>query len=857
MTVFSDAIFFTDIIEYYQISCLIVILFLTTSIVLALKRRREGGLFILIGILVLFATVVNDIMLAHHANTIPISQFGLNFFLFAQSVLLAMKFSNAFNQVEIDEVRIRKMNKELIEKERARTLFFHNTSHELRTPLNGIIGYLEILKLNRYGKLPTRIRGQLNKITTLAESLKLQVNTILDLAKEKKGELKVTNSMVSMKSLIEYASTISEGLSKKEGVSFDIDSNWKGGAEGTLVCDREKVDVIIRNLLGNAFKFKDPDRDNNVSFNISFEDKNLKMIVTDTGLGIPDEFREKMYKEFEQAAKDASRAHEGTGLGLALVKKLVDAMKGTITYDSKVGEGTTFTVNIPSQTNVDATSETKVEKVEEVSEKIEEKVEPNEVVQTKDSKNDQIESEGDYEAEEMSKEEIPMNAEKDYYILVVDDNEVNLEVISEVLMIHEYTVEIADGGQKALDMLYKRERKPDLIILDLMMPEVSGEDVLKKVKSNDVLRDIPVMLLTARASQDDKLFGLGIGADDYLAKPIENRELLLRVKNLLIRVDLSRLMESYIHREKMAQMGELMGDMSHELKNIHQANSSDSKIEEKRVDRLLKRLPVKSDKWDDTIQSMFKSYVEFSIMRERGEDFITPSTGNDDEKRTYANISRILKKLDIDDETLKVIWNEMILLNPDFRADAENIMVLNDSLKIKTNAGKKAYELLMSILDYSREDDSKQCRMSDVINDTSLLLGMKIRKGGITFETELDDTFVKANASDMHQIAVNLVTNSCHALSGVEGNSKVIKISQRDEKDSVVYSFEDNGGGIDPGYIDKIFDRSFTTKGAEGSGIGLFVSKRLAGKNNGGLSVTSEEGKTVFELRLAKDGAAS
>jgi diguanylate cyclase (GGDEF)-like protein len=523
MTVFSKAIFFTDIIEYYQISCLIVILFLTTSIILALKRKREGGFFVLIGILVLFATVVNDIMLAHNANTLPISQFGLNFFLFAQSVLLAMKFSKAFNQIEIDELKIRHMNKELIEKERARTLFFHNTSHELRTPLNGIIGFVDLFRAGSYGNLTLKMKTQLKKINDLATSLKNQVNTILDLAKSSKGELTLQNSLVNVQEVYESACTLAESL-QYQGAAYEFSGSktWENKSP-EIIGDYDNINTIVRNLIGNAFKFKDKHRANIVTFKIDANEEALKIEIGDTGIGIPENDIGRIFKEFEQINKETNRSFEGTGLGLAMVKKLIDLMQGTIEVKSIVNEGTAFSIYIPAQSTVHV----KREETEETEE-----------TEVEDSKTSQF----DYsETEDVTQDEdeiIIDSTPKPYTILVVDDNEINVEVISELLISRGYPVETAHGGEAALNKI--KDRMPDLMLLDLMMPDISGEDVLKTVRNDPDMCDLPIILITARASQEDKIVGLNMGADDYLSKPIVSDEILLRVKNILHRIDLAR-----------------------------------------------------------------------------------------------------------------------------------------------------------------------------------------------------------------------------------------------------------------------------------------------------------------------------
>jgi signal transduction histidine kinase len=409
-----------------------------------IKNKREGTILFLIGLISVAGSAINDILLARRViNTVPLSHFGLFFYIFIQAILIFKNFAKAFFQVEVSEKQIKKMNVELVEKEKARTLFFHNTSHELRTPLNGILGFVELLRRERYGKITPETKAQLLKVEDLANALKNQVNTILDIAKSKKGDLALTNSKICLGEIVDEARVLSEGLILgHDGLDIDIKTSWAEGEDPEYINDREKILTIIRNLLGNAFKFRDPKRPNNVVFEMIHSKDGIEIHVSDTGIGIPKDQQGKVFREFEQVETDTNRSYEGTGLGLSMVKSIVELMTGVITLSSEEGIGTTFIVKLPTQDEVHITQAAMNKQKEEDIKKLEE-ILPEGTL-----------SEGSEPEEVESALEQSFQADKPYKILLVDDNEINLEVIGEVLKSNGYPIEKANGGQRALDMLY-------------------------------------------------------------------------------------------------------------------------------------------------------------------------------------------------------------------------------------------------------------------------------------------------------------------------------------------------------------------------------------------------------------------
>lgn len=474
----------------------------------AIKARRAGSRVFMSALVIFGFTVFHDAL--HYRNiihSVPLLSLGLFIFTFGQSILLSMRFSRAFKDNELYAV-------ELAERDRSRTAFFHNTSHELRTPLNGMIGFLELIQKNHFGNLPDRVHLQIDKSLRLAHSLKNQVNTILDLARAKRGELGLKNSAMDLNEMKKEFDNLAEGLQLRHAESHYTSEIIGDDGPRSFINDREKIYTIGRNLLGNAFKFVRPGTPNHVVLRLIRTKEGLTLEVRDQGIGIAENFKDRIFDEFVQVDDNSRRAYEGTGLGLAMVRDIVKLMEGRIEVESEPGRGSCFRIRIPEQKTVD---------MRYADDKI--ALAP-------------VMSLVPLAARDHALPIEAATASSGYKLLVVDDNEINCDVMQEILTAKGHQVTSALGGRAALD--YLRNERPDLVFLDLMMPEVSGEDVLKTMRQDPSLRDIPTILITARASEEDRLLGLALGADDYIAKPIISEEVVLRVRNTLSRIALAR-----------------------------------------------------------------------------------------------------------------------------------------------------------------------------------------------------------------------------------------------------------------------------------------------------------------------------
>ena len=487
----------------------LILLFGLSNMVKQAVRERDTEIIIFaIAILGSIVVSIGDHFDAwQQQTTYMTTSIGLTALAFITTYILKKRNYNNLKKMETRTREVLLLNKELYDKDKSRTLYFNNISHELRTPLNSIMGFLNLINEGTYGQVSERVQRQIKKTQNLTEDLKDQVTSILDLAKSKSGKMGLYCEKTNLEEIYQKAVTLGEGLQIQNN-----DSSFQHQIVDTgspFICDQEKLLTLIRNLLGNAFKFKSLEKSNRIDFRMIRNEKTLKIEVSDTGLGIAKKNIDKIFSNFHQVNELSNSRIEGTGIGLALVKSIIEILGGKIETASTLGVGTSITLTIPEQviTVIERKHESLIEAIDQPN------MEYNQSASCQDG----------------------IGAIEPASILVVDDNEINLEVISDLLTSYSHKVTQAQGGEKAIEILMVK-RDIELVLLDLMMPGTSGEDVLKWMRGIPALEGIPVIVITARASQEDKIQGLNIGADDYLAKPIVNDELILRVHNTLNRI---------------------------------------------------------------------------------------------------------------------------------------------------------------------------------------------------------------------------------------------------------------------------------------------------------------------------------
>ncbi len=782
------------------------------AIIMSLKQR---GSFLYLGIgsaLVSTSTILDTLVASNVVSITYTAHYSNLIFCLAITLTISQRFAETYRQNE-------KLLTEVQEKEKARTLFFHNTSHELRTPLNGIVGFMQLILQGRYGKLDKAVEEQVGKSLRLALSLKNQVNTILDLAKSRKGQMTLTNSIVSLDELAAEMEDLASGLQlRKESSKFQFARLWNE-QNRSFVTDKEKLSMVLRNLIGNAFKFADPERPNHVSLKLERLPHSIRIEVKDTGIGIPDDQKDRVFEEFQQVAGDARRAYEGTGLGLAMVRDIVKLMGGRLELSTQLGVGSSFIVELPEQSEIH---------LRQISETM---------------------ALASIKADEQKLTTIRPEAAKGQgpHILVVDDHELNCELLRDILQEEGYTISVAFGGQEALQFL--RQKHPDLVLLDMMMPYVSGEDVIKAMQADTLMQDIPVILITARASEDDRLFGLSLGADDYLAKPIHHEELLFRVRNILHRAETIHRMAVVEERERLAQLGQLMRDLSHELKNVFQLDQQDPAETQRTSELILQRLPLQAPAWLQAIPLIAADdKINATDVRLEPYGFLNKAAQTD---RSLRYLRSIVAQLPLNEERRQELWQHLQSQTPETWQECESSIHYIRNHSALMDQTKYASELIVSILDYSRtREDQAYSDLSIVIPKVVKLIQPKLHKYRINVDLTLKPYVARINPAQLMQIVLNLFINAADAISDLKSEEKWIQLSVLEASDAITILVKNGGPPLPPDVIVRLFHEGESTKGSKGNGLGLVISQRILMRISGELTYDSGSLHPCFVIRL-------
>jgi signal transduction histidine kinase/DNA-binding response OmpR family regulator/Flp pilus assembly protein TadD len=405
----------------------------------------------------------------------------------SKNILLATQKA----KIEEANALITRQAEQLQEAAKTKARFFANVSHELRTPVTLLNGMLELMHDDQGGK---QVEGKMG--IALANSRRLQnlVDEVLDLSRL---EIKQPTLQKKNKELVPLLNRIVfafESLLVKKNIKLEYKADELNGV--SLMVDEEKFEKILNNLIYNAVKFNREAGWIKVETKLAAAKDEVIIAISDSGIGIPERDLPFIFERFYQSSATDNKNPQGIGIGLSLVKEFMTLHEGRVSVSSRLHEGSTFTLYFPMTANI-------------TSEKIE---------------TDILETEQevliDFSEFENRKS-----------ILVVEDNEEMRFYLKEIF---ENNVDIIEAGHGREGLQWLKTHTPDLIISDVMMPEMDGYEFLSQLKNNAILKNIPVIMLTARASEEDLLHGLSLGIDDYIIKPFNAKELKIRVHNLLL-----------------------------------------------------------------------------------------------------------------------------------------------------------------------------------------------------------------------------------------------------------------------------------------------------------------------------------
>ncbi|OJH37109.1 two-component system sensor histidine kinase/response regulator [Cystobacter ferrugineus] len=437
----------------------------------------------------------------------------------------------------------------LAELDRAKTAFFSNVSHEFRTPLTLMLGPLEDLLAS--GRLPDEVRQPLELIHRNGLRLFKLVNTLLDFSRLEAGRVQASYQPTDLAALTAGLTSAFDSAMEKAGLRLRVECE---PLPEPIWVDREMWEKVVLNLISNAFKFT---FDGEIAVRLRWRGQHVELSVSDTGTGIPPEEQSRIFERFHQVRGARGRSHEGSGIGLSLVRELVKLHGGDMRVDSTPGQGSTFTVCIPT-----GFAHLPRERLEAP---LTQESTGLGAAPFLDEASSWLATPPPAPMQAPTAPEAPSarGLVPGGHILLADDNVDMRDYVRRLLETRFTVVAVADG-QAALAAA--RTHVPDLVLSDVMMPGLDGLGLLRELRADPRTAAIPIILLSARAGEEATVEGLQSGADDYLVKPFSARELLARVEGAL------RLARERAERERLAvERAEfeqyLIGIVSHDLRN--------------------------------------------------------------------------------------------------------------------------------------------------------------------------------------------------------------------------------------------------------------------------------------------------
>jgi signal transduction histidine kinase len=688
-------------------------------------------------------------------------------------------YRRRFNEFRL-KYKLASQHQELSALDRLKSQFFANVSHELRTPLTLILAPVERLKTEAAALGPSG-RQLLDVIENNALRLLRLVNDILSLIRLEEGRAALSKKPVDMAHFLKHTAASMKHLAALKGVQLDLQE-----PTGDLLinADPDALEKIVSNVIANAIKFTPPD--GRIDISAAREAQMVTVTVSDTGIGIPAEQLPHIFDRFYQVDGSATRRHQGLGLGLALVRELITRHGGDVTATSDTGHGTTFVLRFPhalQATQIDMTNSE--EKPDHLAD------DPLRTFDRKASARaimipgnpEPVTVPSSEPSEQDGRTELPL-------VLVVDD-EPDMRRYLVSMLRETYRIVEAPDGITALEKA--KQLKPDLILLDVMLPGVSGLEVCRSLKDKADTRAIKIIVLTARADEEAKIIALKHGADDFLIKPFSGLEVRSRIVNLIRAAQL----ESDLHRTN--------AELKQSLQQLRETEAA-------------------------------------LVQNARLSSLGTMAAGLLHEIGNPLNFMGTALQLAARDPTIQADPDTADTLK-DIHAGYERIHRVVTDLRGFTAPHRPEHPRpfhIESAVDHA-------LRFTAHIQK-GITITRNIAEDGVVDGSQSTIAQVLVN------LIVNAVA-AVHSVE--ELRKPEITITSVVEGEELIVSVRDNGTGIDPKIQAQIFDPFFSTKDVgEGMGLGLAVSHRIIANHGGSLSVKSSLGEWTefrFNLPLASD----
>ncbi len=431
-------------------------------------------------------------------------------------------------------------NQELQRLDQLKDEFLANTSHELRTPVHGIVGLTEAIIEGATGPVHPEQTSSLNLIADSGRRLANLVDDILDFAKLENGRLELDLRPVDVRGCVEAVLAITQFLVGDRPITI---SHHMPPGSLAIWADENRFQQILYNLIGNAIKFTEKGQVQVIAKAVQQGTQSMiALSVSDTGMGIAPDNLDRIFESFEQGDGSTARRHGGAGLGLAVTRKLVELQGGTIAVESTVGQGSTFTVTLPaSETPAMGMNSQKSIRRRRSGAGTAGAAGAAGAIATEAPTLSTLSPPAEVGRHQGQHQERHQGRHQGR-ILIVDDEPVNLRVLENFLNFEGYVVTAAASGQDALRVLNTLTQPVDLVLLDIMMPNLSGYDVCQMIRKTRLPSELPVIMLTAKDRPDDLIMGFKCGANDYLTKPFIKDELVTRINT---HIHLSKISTAY------------------------------------------------------------------------------------------------------------------------------------------------------------------------------------------------------------------------------------------------------------------------------------------------------------------------
>ncbi len=485
---------------------------------------------------------------------------------------LSVEVNNQKNQIQKDKDLIEQQAAKLKELDETKSRFFSNVSHDLRTPLSLILGNLEIAMSDTDSYFSPSSKQSLESSLRNARRLVHLTDEINDITRLEEGKISLKKEPVQMIPFLKVLTDMFKSAAESKGVKLDFQSSLKSSESVQL--DSSQFEKVYYNLISNAIRHCQVG--DKISVNVSKYEKNILIEFSDTGTGIHPQALPNIFERYYQSHEGNRGIKEGLGIGLSLVKELVRLHDGEISVSSELGKGTTFIISLPASSNDEGV-------LAEISDFIRDHNESTNIPKKNSPSSIDMEDKLDPKPR----------------ILIVDDHPEIRRYIRQILE-DDYEVKEASHGLEALDLLERQE--VELIVTDLMMPWMDGFELIESIQANPEYKKIPMLIVSARISDDDREKALIQGINDFIQKPFDKKELELRINNLLQSNQNTDSFESVASRQNIESYGqEILKKVESYIKeNIEDTNLSVLQLgdaiaaSERQVYRLIKKVSGKT-----------------------------------------------------------------------------------------------------------------------------------------------------------------------------------------------------------------------------------------------------------------------